>query len=293
MIKRRVILLGSLTLGGVSWAKPVLEEVASRHFLVTYDSEGLRVKGRLFLPAKTPAPGVLINHDGISGVTASTQERAKELADQGFVVFAPSYRGEDGSQGEIEIAQGEVADVIAGAQFLRSRAQVNPRPLGLVGMSHGALISLLASARNPELFGAVVFAYGVANIYTWYQFLKDSKQLGKDPLTLKTYGQGPEDVPENFRRRHGLAVVPQIQCPVLIIQGQKDSLTPPDQGQELAQALKQAGKSVELKVYPESGHGFLIYRNKIIKQVGSNSARYRESLAAWEATVGFLKKHLT
>jgi len=268
------------------------EQRGIKSYLVTYLSEGLRVKGVLYVPAQTPAPGVLFNHDGVKGVTPSTQERALELSQRGFVVFAPSFRGEDGSEGEIEVALGEVADVIEAAKWLSRRPEVQPGKLGLVGTSHGALVSLLAAGRAPELFAGVVFGYGVADIYTWYEFLKTTKQLGSDALTLKVYGKGPQDVPENFRKRNGLQAIPQLQCPVLILQGVKDTLVPSNQGEILAQALRQANKPVDLKLYPQAGHGFLIYRNKIIQQVGVNSDRYRESLDAFASMVLFLRRTL-
>jgi dipeptidyl aminopeptidase/acylaminoacyl peptidase len=261
-------------------------------YQVTYRSQGLQVKGRLFVPTTSPAPGVLFNHDGVKGVTPSTQERCRELAQRGFVVFAPSFRGEDGSEGEIEVAAGEVADVLAAADYLKTRPEVRPGRLGIVGTSHGALVSLLCASQRPDLFGAVVFGYGVADIYQWYQFLKDTKQLGSDPLTLRVYGQGPQDVPDNFAKRQGLSVLPRIEAPVLILQGAKDTLVPAPQAQLLYDRLKALHKPVDLRLYPEAGHGFLIYRNKIQQQVGQNSVRYRESLDAWASLVLFLKKTL-
>ncbi len=264
-----------------------------KSYWVTYPSEGLKVKGVLWVPTQTPAPGVLFNHDGNKGVTPSTQERAAELAARGFLVFAPSYRGEDGSEGEVEVAQGEVADLLAAADFLSTRPEVAPGRLGLVGTSHGALVSLLACGRAPQKFGALVFGYGVANIYEWYEYLKQSKQLGSDSLTLKVYGKGPQDVPENFRKRYGLAVVSRLQAPALILQGAKDILTPPSQAEELYQEFLRLKQPARLKLYPQAGHGFLIYRNKIIQQVGQDSVRYRESLDAFETMVSFLRQHLT
>jgi len=284
-MQRRGFTVGLASCGWAAQAQPVLSPEP-----ITYLSEGLRVKGLLFLPPQTPAPGVLFNHDGVGGVTASTQERCKELALRGFVVFAPSYRGEDGSEGEIEIAQGEVTDVVAAADWLARRPEVKPGRFALVGTSHGALISLLAAARAPQWFSSVIFGYGVADIYEWYTYLKQTKRLGNDALTRKAYGKGPEDVPENFRRRYGLAVLDQIQAPVLILQGRRDVIVPPSQAQALYDGLKQRKKPVELVYYDQAGHGFLIYRNKIIQQVGRDSVRYRESLDGFERMVRFLTR---
>jgi dipeptidyl aminopeptidase/acylaminoacyl peptidase len=298
-MRRRLLIAGGLLVTAhpvLAITLPLVERLPDRGsvqvYNVTYSSEGLAVKGKLYIPAQTPAPGVLFNHDGVKGVTPSTQERSLELAKRGFVVFAPSFRGEDGSEGEIEVAAGEVADVLAAAQFLQSRPEVRPGKLGLVGTSHGALVSLLAAGRAPELFAGLVFGYGVAEIYQWYDFLKSTKQLGNDALTLKVYGKGYDDVPENFRRRNGLQAIPTLQCPVLILQGAKDTLVPANQATLLAEALRKATKPVDLKIYPQAGHGFLIYRNKIIQQVGANSDRYRESIDAFASMVIFLRKAL-
>ncbi len=293
MHRRRYILGSLLWLGAAVQAAPdvtLLSESPLHSYQVTYDSEGLRVKGRLYIPLQTPAPGIVFNHDGNNGVTPSTQERCQELAQQGFVVFAPSYRGEDGSQGEIEVAQGEVSDVLAAAELLKQRPEVRPGKVALVGTSHGALISLLAAQRRPDLFAGVVFGYGVADIYEWYQYLKMSKRLGNDALTRKLYGQGPQDMPENFRKRYGLAALSQIKAPFLIIQGNRDVIVPPSQAKALYEGLQQLHQPVELKLYPQAGHGFLIYRNKIIQQVGLDSVRYRESLDAWKTLVSFLQR---
>ncbi|MER3482377.1 MAG: hypothetical protein C4332_03725, partial [Meiothermus sp.] len=158
--------------------------------------------------------------------------------------------------------------------------------------SHGALVSLLAASRTDRL-KALVFAYGIADIYTWFDYLKATNQLGKDELTRRTYGNGPKDRPESFRIRHGLAVLEKLPktIPVLILQGLKDTTVPPAQAQALALGLKSQGQPYTLKLYPNSAHGFIISRKTLQKQ-GEKSAAYLESLQAWAALLGFLKANL-
>ncbi len=259
---------------------------------ITYVSDGLKVKAKLFWPeGKGPFPGVIYNHDGVKGLSTATMARCQELAQKGYAVMAPTYRGEDGSEGTVEVAQGEVNDVLNALNLLRQMSRVDPKRIAFVGTSHGALVSLLAATKTDKV-KALVFGYGVADIYSWFDYLKESKQLGEDALTLQVYGRGPEDKPENFRVRQALTVLPNLRVPVLILQGDKDKIVPLEQGQILQTNLTRLRKSSILKTYPNSGHGFLIYQEREIKRHGADSVEYKESRAAWGEMLMFLDKNL-
>jgi dipeptidyl aminopeptidase/acylaminoacyl peptidase len=259
---------------------------------ITYVSDGLKVKAKLFWPeGKGPFPGVIYNHDGVKGLSTSTIARCQELAQKGYAVIAPTYRGEDGSEGTIEVAQGEVNDVLNALKVFGKLPRVDAKRVAFVGTSHGALVSLLAATKTDKV-KALVFGYGVADIYSWFDYLKESKQLGDDALTQQVYGKGPEDKPENFRIRHALTVLPNLRVPVLILQGDKDRIVPLEQGQILQTKLTSLRKSSVLKTYPNSGHGFLIYQEREIKRHGADSLQYKESRAAWNEMIVFLDKNL-
>lgn len=259
-----------------------------------YQSGTLRIRAMIVRPAKTGRlPAVMLNHGGTSGISESTRARARELATAGYAVFVSAYRGEDGSDGSIEIAKGEVLDVLSGAAWFARQPYVDAARLGMLGTSHGALIGLLAASRIPKL-RALIFAYGVADIYAWYQYLVDSNQLGQDALTKALYGKGPTDKPENFLERYGLRAVPDLPSALnlLIVQGAKDTTVPLAQAQTLADNLKQFNKSFRLEVYPNSEHGFLMAREALLKQYGVQSVQYAESLHAWQSVLRFLKLNL-
>jgi fermentation-respiration switch protein FrsA (DUF1100 family) len=130
-----------------------------------------------------------------------------------------------------------------------------------------------------------VFAYGVSDIYKWYQYLLDSKQLANDQLTKDTYGNGPNDRPQSFAIRNGLSYLSQLSSamPTLILQGEKDTTVPLEQAQFLFNGLSKLGRSVILKTYPNSEHGFINTRDAL------RGVPYAESLEAWNAAVAFLK----
>jgi dipeptidyl aminopeptidase/acylaminoacyl peptidase len=252
-----------------------------------YKSGNLRIRGRLFLPGgNARVAGVLYNHGGVSGLSNLAATRCRELALVGFAVFASSYRGEDGSDGKIEVAKGEVDDVLAGYNWLKTHPRVDATRIAQFGTSHGALIGLLGSARDSS-FRGLVFAYGVADVVAWFEHLVRTNQLSNDQLTKDTYGNGPTDRPESFAIRMGLSAVPKIRgsMPVLIIQGGKDVIVPPEQAVTLHQAFQNNNKKSQLNIYPNSEHGFVITQEAAAKK--SKLAGLEASLA-WADIKKFL-----
>jgi dipeptidyl aminopeptidase/acylaminoacyl peptidase len=280
----------SLCIGRL-WAMETTAKDIER--VVFYPSANLSIMAHLFLPDKTKgqtSPVILFNHGGIDGLNENAKRRCRELRDAGFVVFASSYRGEDRSEGQVEIAKGEVDDVLAGLTWLDQVADsiaADTTCVALLGFSHGALIGLQA-AKKSNRFLAMVFAYGVSDIYQWAQYLRDSGQLGQDALSQSIYGTGPESRPEQYAARFGLANLDRLprHLQVLIVQGERDVIVPPAQARALALALKGQGISHKILLYPHATHGFLIRREALVGQ------EKRESGLAWAAIIGFLQRTL-
>lgn len=254
-----------------------------------YTSEGLQVSGMLFVPP-TPTgvrrPVVIFCHDGISGISREHRLSSLRLAKAGYVVFAPSYRGEDDSQGQVEVAKGEVDDALAAIDLMSSVPEADPNRIAMAGASHGALVSVLAAARDPRI-KAVVSAYGVLDIYEWWDYLKRAHKLGNDAVTRRTYGDGPKARPQSFAMRHALNVVPELKCPVLVLQGKKDDIVPFQQAQRFEQAMRAANKDVQVELYPDCLHGFLVYAPYIRDASAAERAQTEQS---WKRMLAFLKE---
>ena len=264
---------------------------------VFYSSGKLSIGALIVAPKKTPQylpsdryPVILFNHGGISGLNENAKRRCRELSAQGYVVFASSFRGEDQSEGEIEVALGEVDDVLAGLHWLERNAtleHIDPQRVALVGFSHGALISLQA-AKRAHRFKALVFSYGVSDIYSWVQYLRDTKQLGQDALTMKIYGTGAQSRPAEYSARYGLANLDALDpaLEVLIMQGKLDVIVPPSQAEALAKALNARAIKTMVRYFPNATHGFLIRREALV------GLEKQQSDQAWREIYEFLAQAL-
>jgi dipeptidyl aminopeptidase/acylaminoacyl peptidase len=259
-------------------------------YKAVYTSDNLSVKGRIYIPSNVcdKMPALVYNHDGVNGISSETSEFCINLSREGFIVLAPSYRGEDGSGGEIEIAKGEVNDSLSMIKLLDNFKNIFSGKIGMLGTSHGALISILAAERDPKIL-AVCEAYGVMDLNTWWYYLKNKNLLGNDGLTEKIYGNGPQEKPLSFKIRNALTQLENMNCPVLILQGKKDEIVPAEQAYIFEKALKENNKNYEIFVYPGVDHGFLIYAHSL---KGFTTADKKAQKDAFKKIVDFFNKYL-
>ncbi|MHC4723025.1 MAG: alpha/beta hydrolase family protein [Planctomycetota bacterium] len=131
---------------------------------VVYKNEkaGIKLAGTLTLPrSKGPFSAVLL----ITG--SGPQDRNESLlADHltrcGIAVLRVDDREIGGSTGNFSEATSEdfASDVLAGIKYLKSRKEINPEHIGLIGHSEGGLIAPMAAANSPDDVAFIVMMAG-------------------------------------------------------------------------------------------------------------------------------------
>ncbi|MFI7425404.1 alpha/beta hydrolase [Micromonospora sp. NPDC049836] len=137
---------------------------------VTFASDGIDLVGELRLPAAAgPAAAVALTgpFTGVKDQVAGTY--ADRLARAGFVTLAFDHRGfgESGGRPGHEDSQGKLADLRAAVELLRSRPEVDPDRIGLVGVCLGGGYAVRAAGENPRV-KAVVGIAGGYNSPAWF-----------------------------------------------------------------------------------------------------------------------------
>jgi dipeptidyl aminopeptidase/acylaminoacyl peptidase len=254
--------------------------------VVRYKSkDDLTIAGILYKPAGyIPGmryPGVILAHGGPeSQITFSASPWSMFLADQGYVVLEPNFRGSTGYGERFRNANvedsggGEIDDIAASVRYLISAGLADPKHVGISGGSHGGTVVANAVARYPDLFAVGIEKYGVVDRAL---FLRYTNRNSKIRWETKMGGT-PEEKPAVYRKCDVLLEVDKIEAPLLILHGEEDPQVPPQESQEFAAALKKAGKTFTYITYPHEGHGFqqrahrqdayeqeLAYLNKYLK----------------------------
>lgn len=137
---------------------------------VTYENKdaGITLAGTLTFPfEKGPFPAVLL----ITGSGAQDRDEsevthkpflvwADYLTRLGIAVLRVDDRGVGGSTGDFLQATSEdfAGDVLAGIEYLKSRKEIDPRQIGLIGHSEGAIIAPMVAAQSPDVAFIVMMA---------------------------------------------------------------------------------------------------------------------------------------
>ena len=129
---------------------------------------GITLAGTLTLPpGKGPFPVVLL----ISG--SGPQDRnetiynhrpflilADYLTRQGIAVLRVDDRGVGESTGDFSQATSVdfASDVLAGIEYLKTRKEINPKQLGLIGHSEGGIIAPMVAVKSPDVAFIILMA---------------------------------------------------------------------------------------------------------------------------------------
>ncbi|AJD91855.1 peptidase [Jeotgalibacillus malaysiensis] len=217
---------------------------------VLYWSEGLKVKGLLAEPVQEGTyDGFLYLRGGIKGIGMVRPSRIAQFATQGFIVFAPYYRGNRGGEGNEDFAGEDRMDAVNGNTILRNHPSFSGH-LHVFGFSRGGVMALIAGIEDAGI-SSIVTWNGVSDMVLTYQERKDMRRMMK-----RVIGGSPTKAPEAYDWRTPLNAVDRINCPVLIIHGELDDNVSPEHAYQLEQRLKEEGKSVESWYYPEYDHVF-------------------------------------
>jgi len=164
------------------------------------------------------------------------------LVSKGYVVMSINYRGGVGYGHTFQRAPGtnaagnlEYQDVLAGADYLRSRPDVDPKRIGIYGLSYGGLLTSEALARNSDIFA-----------------------LGVDYAGVHLYGSSlnPNDL---SYQSSAISQIDKWKSPVLIVQGDDDRNVYFAQSVGLVDLLRQRDVYYELIVEPDDTHDSLMY----------------------------------
>jgi dipeptidyl aminopeptidase/acylaminoacyl peptidase len=146
----------------------------------------------------------------------------------------------------------EYNDVLAGAHYLETLPNVDPRRIGLWGGSYGGFLTAMGLARNSDIFKAGVDFHGV---HDWSALLPQRQRIfseeapdAKEALQL-AFSSSPNSSVDKWR------------SPVLLIHGDDDRNVPFTQTTDLVQRLKKQGVEYEEIIYPDEIHDLLLWKD--------------------------------
>jgi uncharacterized protein len=132
---------------------------------VSFESNGKRLVGDLYLP-KGHKPGDKVPTIIVTGAWTTVKEQmagryAAELAERGYAALAFDFTGWGQSEGAIrqkEDPKTKTADIIAAADFLATRSEVDANRIGMLGICASAGYAVDAAAQSGVIRSVAVIA---------------------------------------------------------------------------------------------------------------------------------------
>jgi carboxymethylenebutenolidase len=240
---RRGFVMTSLATGFALSMQPVSADT------ITTDSAGL-VAGEVKVPVKDgempayrampdkggPFPTVLVIHEAW-GVHEHIKDLCRRLAKAGYFAIAGELWARQGNAAAApninetiklmaSVPTDQVmSDLDAAVAYAKSSGKADTAKLAITGFCWGGFATWMYAAHNPGLKAAVA----------WY---------GSDRKISELQPKNPVDI------------AGEVKCPVLAFYGGQDQSIPKETIEKRQEVCKAAGKTCEVKIYPDALHGF-------------------------------------
>lgn len=228
-------------------------------------SSGLRVAGFLLRPAGLGPHPVLVWLRGgnreFGKIEQVTLLNLKLLADAGFVVIAPQFRGADGGEGADEFGGADVDDVLALLPLARSLPGADTGRMYLLGGSRGAMQGMLAMRRGLPI-RAAAFRGGLFDLKAT---LAHRPELGAMWKVLMP--DQKDGLDKALERRSAILWAGELRTPILIGHGRQDWRARVEDAQAFDEALARAGIEHKLIVYEREEHQLALHRSQWMGEV--------------------------
>jgi dipeptidyl aminopeptidase/acylaminoacyl peptidase len=240
-------------------------------YLVHYPSRDGKwtISAFLYVPFNMARNGqnaaIVYIHGGPASQTVNSFNRfIQYAANQGYMVLAPNYRGSTGYGKEFQQANlfdmggGDLQDVLAGVDWIKQTGHLDPKKIAVMGGSYGGYLSMMAVTKAPEVWAAGV---PIVPFVNWFTEIEN-----EDPILqqsdLATMGD-PTKNKALYEERSPINYVDQIKAPLLLLAGGHDPRCPKSETQQVVDAIKKRGGTVDYKIYENEGHGFARVDNQI------------------------------
>lgn len=207
-------------------------------------------------------PLIVLPHSGIHADFSTYYAHiVRELIAQGYVVVSAEYRGSTGygqaTYENIDYGGLENEDVLTSRDYmLENYSFIDKERVGIIGWSHGGMISLMNILRYPEKYQCAFAGVPVSDLDNR---LTSHGESYESYFTPKYHiGSSLKDSPEEYKRRSPTTYAKDLSRPLLIHTNTNDNDVYVEEVLLMIDSLKAHNKEFQYKVFENiaGGHGF-------------------------------------
>ena len=179
---------------------------------------------------------------------------SQALASRGYAVLQPQFRGSAGfgwdllSAGFGEFGRKMQTDLSDGVRALAAKGTIDPKRVCIVGASYGGYAAMAGATMDTGVYRCAVADAGLSDLHDFMRYMQRRSERS-DNLNVRFWdrflGVSGTDDPA-LDAISPIKHVDKATIPILLIHGRDDTVVPIAQSVDMADALKEAGKQVEL-----------------------------------------------
>jgi dipeptidyl aminopeptidase/acylaminoacyl peptidase len=228
---------------------------------ITYSSDGLSVVGYLYGPTSgeaTKLPVIVFNRGSyvVNGEVSLYLASFWRLANDGFLIFAPMYRGSDGAPGHDEMGGADVHDVLNALNVVKGIKNADLTNVFLLGESRGGMMVLAALRDGANVRAAAT----VGTITDLEQYFVEDPQV-ESQMSLAIWPSYKADKAAILEHRSAVRWPERINVPLLLMHGGQDKLSPMH-SLRMAEALQRSKKEYQLIIFAGDNHVLTNHREE-------------------------------
>jgi acetyl esterase/lipase len=222
---------------------------------ITYAArDGVQIPAYLTLPGNSAGrnlPTVVMPHGGpATRDTLGFDWWAQFLANRGYAVLQPNYRGSDGygiawrRAGHGQWGKRMQDDVSDSVKYLIETGIADRSRICIMGASYGGYAALAGATLTPDLYACSISVAGVSDLDLLLSNIR--KRFGKrsdiytywlEQIALSDYDDDAIEAVSPVENAKA------VKCPILLIHGERDVVVDIEQSEDMDRALRRAGKS--------------------------------------------------
>lgn len=224
-------------------ALPLLDPPGER---VAIPYQGRTLYGILRKPAGGPAPVVLL----CAGLDSTKEEfdvYEEILLNRGMATLSFDGPGQGEAEYDLPIRGDYEVVVKAVIDYVETRKDVDAARIGICGISLGGYYAPRASAFEKRIRACI----SLSGPYSWVEIFDGRNELSREAFRVRSHCKTMEEARENAKTLTLAGVAGNIKCPIFIVAGEFDHLTPPENAKKIA---SEVGGPCELLVVQGGNH---------------------------------------
>jgi len=192
--------------------------------------EGKTLYGILRKPQRTARPAVVVMCVGLDSTKEELDVYENIFLERDMATLSFDGPGQGEAEYEMPIRGDYEAPVRAVIDYIDTRQDLDPDRVGIMGVSLGGYYSARAAAFDKRIQACV----SLSGPYSWVEIFDGRNELSREAFRVRSHSKTMEEAHEKAKTLTLEGVAMRITCPIYIVAGELDRLTPPSNAERIA-----------------------------------------------------------